>query len=160
MNNEIRVIARYRALIISRYFITLLLLIMSLYLGFIRYALSPFYILLALNVIPTILNNVFKEYTGKSKLLMEITKEQTFKLIYLKGKYKYSRLNYVSNSIAYLITLLLICLWQYNYSTSGNIYKIIVYVPAIILVTGVFLRLLGNVFYLFKLKYDLSNNRM
>jgi hypothetical protein len=56
MNNEIRVIARYRALIISRYFITLLLLIMSLYLGFIRYALSPFYILLALNVIPTILN--------------------------------------------------------------------------------------------------------
>lgn len=160
MKNEIRAIAKFRSLIISRYFITLLLLIVSLYLGFIRYALSPFYILLALNVLPAILNNVFKEYACKSKLLSDITKDQPFKLNYLKGKYKYSRLNYVSNSISYLITLLLIGLWQYNYSNSGNIKELIIYIPAIILVIGVLLRFLGNVFYQLKIHYDLSHNRV
>jgi hypothetical protein len=160
MKREIRLIAKYRALIISKYFITLLLCIMSLYLGIMRYALSPFYILLVLNILPPVLNHVIREYSGKNRLLSDIRKDQPFKLKLLKNKYKYTRLNYVSNSISYLSALLLIGMWQYNYSASENMIDLIVPVPVIILAAGIFVRLLGIIFYQLKLSYDLSHNRM
>jgi len=83
MKNEIHTIAGYRALKISKYSITLLLGITTLYLGFLRYPASPFYILLILNILPPISNHAFKEYATKysaNKLLHGIVDDIPFQL--------------------------------------------------------------------------------
>ena len=163
MKKEINAVAGYRALMISKYFITLLLGIASFYLGIIRYAMSPFYILLMLNILPPILNYALKDYAKKNivnRLLAGFVEDIPFQLNMLKRKYKYSRLNYFSNSISYLFALLLLCLWQYNYNITENINELIIKLPLTILATGVSLRFLGIVVYRLKFPYDLSHNKL
>ena len=162
MKKEIHIIANYRALIISKHFISLLLLAATLYLGIFRYPISPFYILLFLNILPYILNYAFRDYAGRyhSKLLISITQDIPFRLVHLKEKYKYTRLSYISNSFSYLLALLLLCLWQINYNTTADMVPTIAILPVSILITGLALRLLGVFLYFIKVPYDLSNNRL
>jgi hypothetical protein len=162
MKSEIRAVSGYRALIISRNYISLLLGIVSLYLGFIKYAVSSLYILLLLLALPPILRFALLDYSKKnpSRFIAGITKDIPFKLNFLKEKYKYTRLNYISNSISYLFALVLICLWQLNYRSRTDIATFLIYVPEFILVSGLLLRLLGAAFYRLKFPYDLSHNRL
>ena len=162
MKKEIRAVSNYRALIISKCYLTSVLGIASLYLGFLRYAMSPLYILLLLNILPPILVIAFHDYGKKYKVkvLLSITKDTPFQLSSLKKKYKYSKLSYVTNSVSYLFALILISLWQFNYNTSVNINTGLIKLPVIILITGVSLRFLGSLFYKIKIRYDLSHNKV
>jgi hypothetical protein len=160
MKIEIRTIAGYRALIVSKFFMSLLLFLASLYLGYLRYALSPFYILLMLNILPPVLKSAFKEYALKNKLISRLTADEPFQLNILKTKYKYTKLSYSANTMSYLFALLLLCLWQYNYSTSSYIDVLVSRFPLFILISGVLLRFLGIVYYRLKFPFDLSHNKL
>jgi len=162
MKKEIRAVSNYRALIISKYYLTALLGITSLYLGFLRYAMSPLYILLLLNILPPVLVIAFNDYGKKYnvKVLLSIIKDAPFQLRNLKMKYRYSKLHYVTNSASYLFALILIGLWQYNYNTSANINTGLLKLPIIILTTAFSIRLLGVIFYQIKIPYDLEHNKV
>lgn len=162
MKKEIRSIAKHRALLISKYYLALLLLPTSLYLSFLKYALSPFYIFILLYGMPPILNSAIKDYSVRhsSHFLKNITEDTPFLLNHLKVKYKYSTLSYFTNSISYFFALLLIGLWQYNFSSIIRIHPVLQVVPAFILFTALTLRYLGIVFYQIKLPIDLSHNRV
>ncbi|HHV09799.1 MAG TPA: hypothetical protein GXX75_05930 [Clostridiales bacterium] len=162
MKKEIRAIASYRALIISKAFISILLGIVTLYLAYFRYPASPLYILLLLNALPPILKFAFQDYAKRypNKLLLGITQDTDFTLNYLKGKYKYSKPGSVSNSVSYIIALFLMCLWQLQYSRSGNTGPYMTLVPVTIMAAGLGLRFLSALLYNFKLHYDISHNKM
>ena len=161
MKREIRVIANHRALMLSRYFLSILLGIVSLYLGFLRYPVSPLYILLFLNILPSIIKYAIHDYSNKNRnhFITAISAEKPFKLENLKAKYKYSKLVYISNSISYLLAIFLLCLWQINYSNT-EIDSIISILPLSILAAGLMSRFLGLFFYRIKLPYDLLHNRI
>jgi hypothetical protein len=162
MKIEIRAIANYRGVIISKRFLTLFLGLISLYLGVIKYAMSPLYILIILSALPPILSFALKDYAQKYKykLLIELTQDKPFLLNVLKRKYKYSKVDYVATSISYLLALIFIGLWQYNYTTLENIHNTLEKVPVLILAAGLVLRFLTIIFYRIKLPYDLSHNRV
>lgn len=162
MKKEISVVANHRALVISKGFLTYVLLITALYLGLRRLTASPLYILLFLILLPNILSFAAKDYGEKSqsKLLQNIINEQPFLLGTLKKKYKYTKLHYTSNSISYLISIILIGLWQYSFNTQYYLPDYIKYIPAITIASGLAVRLVGIVFYQLKFRYDLINNRI
>lgn len=162
MKREVRSIASYRALIFGKYFLTILLGALSLYLGLKRYPMSPLYILIILSILPPILVYALKDYSKKSSIpiLTAIVHEPEYKLTHLRDKYHYSRISYIANSISYLFALLLICLWQYNYNQTMQSHPILLLLPVIILVTGVISRFFIYIFYYFKLPYDLTHNKL
>ena len=162
MNKEIRAIAYYRALIISKLFLSFTLLAVALYLGLLRLPISPIYIMLFLNALPPIFSFTANDYYKKShnKILQDIIKEDPFLLGSLKRKYKYTKLRYVTNSVSYLISLFLMALWQYSYSQQHYLPDYLKSIPIILLSSGIMIRLLGNWFYQLKLRYDLSHNKV
>ena len=162
MKKEIRAVAYYRALIISKWFLTSVLLIMALYLGLRRFPISPLYILLFLNVLPPILSFAVIDYSKKAqyKLLQNMVRENDFLLGTLKKKYNYSKLRYISNSASYLISLILISLWQYNYSQSYYLPEHLRLIPILSLSVSILIRILGSGFYQLKFRYDVSHNKV
>jgi hypothetical protein len=162
MKNEIRAIAGYKALLISKFFICLCLALSAYYVGYIGYASSPVYILLVYFVLPSILSYAFKDYSGKldHKFLKEITNNPPFLLNSLKRKYHYTRVNYVTNNISFFFILFLICLWLSSMYKIDNISVFTLSIPKFMLIVGILLRILGNIFYLLKLPYDLTHNKV
>ncbi len=162
IKKEIHAIASYRALLISKWLLSFLLLIMALYLGFLRLPISPLFILLFLNILPSIFNFAAKDYNKKHhiKFLQNLVNEDSFLLQTLKVKYKYTKLGYATNSISYLTAIALIGIWQYSYSRQYYIPSYLKNIPFLILVLGFTIRLAGIVFYELKLRNDLSNNKV
>ncbi|MDF2945033.1 MAG: hypothetical protein K0S01_3891 [Herbinix sp.] len=162
MKKEIRAVANYKAILISKNYITILLGIIALYLGIYKYIMSPLYILIVMNALPPILTFALKDYAEKYKLqaLTNITEDKPFRLSNLKRKYRYSRVKYVANSISYLLALFLISLWQYKYNNSEDIQGILINVPVLILASGLALRFLTIIFFQIKLPYDVSHNKV
>lgn len=162
MKKEIRLIAGYRALIISKYYLSILLGITTLYLAQKRYTVSSLYVLLFLDVLPQIVSFALKDYAKKldHKILKTLTEDHEFKLKQLKSKYKYTKVNYLSNSVSYLLALLLICLWQINYSQWMQNHPVLVYLPLFVLSSSLLIRFIGIIFYQFKFPYDLRHNKL
>ena len=162
MNKEIHAIASYRALMFSKWFLSICLLIMALYLGIRRFPVSPLYILLFLNALPIIFSFAVIDYNkkGQNKLLQNLVKEDSFLLGTLKTKYKYTKLRYAANSISYLTAIALMGLWQYSYNVQYYVPVYLKNIPVFILASGLAVRLVGIVFYQLKLRYDLSNNKV
>jgi len=162
MKNEIRAISGYRALIISKFFLSVSLILSTLYIGFFGYQISPFYIFLVLNLLPPILSYALKDYVKRYqfKLLKQIAEDTPFHLSTLKKKYHYSRLGYVTNSISFLFSLVFLFLWQYNCSTTPNTISTILYQPTFFILTSILIRFTGIIFYRIKLPIDLVNNRV
>lgn len=160
INKEIRSLSNYRALLLSKYYISVLLLIVSIYLVIKKYPASSFYILIILYTFPAILNFALSDYAKKykSKLLLRITKDIPFILQSLKNKYKYTQLNYISNSITYLLCMLLLFLWQISYSKSSE--GLLSLVPYIIIVSGIAVRIIFLIIYHFKLTHHVKHNRI
>ena len=162
MIKDIRAVAYYRALIISKGFLSSVLLIIGLYLGLRRFPVSPLYILLFLNALPPILSYAAIDYSKKSqnKILQTMVKDNDFLLGTLKKKYNYSKLRYISNSASYLISLILIALWQFNYSQSHYLPEHLRLIPIQLLFVTILMRIMGNVFYSLKFRYDLAHNKV
>lgn len=162
MKNEIRVVAYHRALLISKWSLSFVLLIVALYLGIQRLPMSPLYILLLLNILPPIFSTAIIDYSKKSqnKVLLSIVKDDPFLLNTIKAKYKYTKLRYFTNSASYLISLFLIGLWQYNYSQQYYLPDYLKSIPIMLIASSLVIRLLGMFFYRWKLPYDLFNNKV
>lgn len=162
IQSEIIVTSLYRALIITKYYLTASLAITFLLLVFIGYTESAFYILLTLNAIPPILSFVLKDYSKKkvNSYLFSFIEDNSFILDNLKAKYKYQKIKYITNLISYLITLVLLILWQYTYLSKGGIIQQFIYLPTALLLSSLFIHLVLIVFYIIKIKYDLTNNNL
>jgi hypothetical protein len=163
MNNEIKTISKYRALMIGKYYMTLCLILSFFILGYQNYTDIPVYILLFLYILPPVLSFALRDYIKRYniKILQNISNITPFILSTLKKKYCYSRVNNISNSISFFIALILLSLWQYNYyNISDRISIFCLYSPAIILVSSVLIRYSSIIFYYFKLSYDLKNNKV
>lgn len=162
MKKEIRLIAGYRALIISRYILTTLLGIITLYLGQKNYAVSSLYVLIILNTCPYILIYALKDYAKNSsnKFLKAVTEEKEFKLKLLKSKYKYSNVSYFANSVSYILALLLICLWQLNYNRTMYGHPFLKTLPLEILVFSLVVLVIGVIFYQIRIPYIIRHNKL
>lgn len=160
MKNEIQSIAKLRGLILSKRYITVSLGAAAFFLGALGLPVSPLYILLILNLIPPVLSYTLNNSASKSKLLQSIRNDKPFQLNNIKVKYKYSKINDIANSIAYSITIILICLWQINYKYTGSFHYILSRLPLLILATGLALRFITALLYRIKLPYDLLHNKV
>lgn len=152
----------YRALIITRFYLTACLAISFLLLVVVGYTESAFYILLTLNAIPPILSFVIQDYSKKNvnSHLHSFIEDNSFTLYNLKVKYGYQKVKHITNFISYLITLILLLLWQYAYLLKGGISQEFVYLPTVLLLSSFLIYLVLIVFYIFKIKYDLTNNNL
>ncbi len=162
MKYEIRTVANYRGLMISKYYLAVSLLLTSLYLGFLRYNLSSLYILFILAVFPYALSAGLRDCSskGKSSFLARLASEKRFLLSNLQKKYKYTHISHTANSIVYPIILILIGLWQFRNGSVPGMDDYLRNLPAFLLLTGLLLRLAATIFYRLKLPYDLSHNRV
>lgn len=162
MKNEIRSISKYRALLLSKYYLNIILGFTSLYLGAKQTAISSLYILIFLDFLPPILVFALKDYSSKyknNKFLQDITQEDAFQLKHLKKKYKYTKIGYIANAAAYIFTMILICLWQLNYYYVGNLNDFLRKLPLLTLATSVTLRFLAVIIYRIKLPYNIMHNK-
>jgi len=161
MRKEIRLISKYKALGLSKNFMSICLVISTIYVSLQRYPVSPLYILFLLHVLPPILSFAIKDYANRyhNKILIYLSKENPFLLSALKRKYHYSRINDSSNTFSFYFTLIMLILWQYNYITMYYIESWHLYIPVIILSVALFIRSIGTIFYQFKLHYDISTNK-
>ncbi len=162
MKKEIRQLSQYRSLIISRHFLTLILSITTIAFVTGNYNMAPLYTVILLNIFPPVLEYAISDNIKNAKLpfLIALAKEETFLLSHLKKKYQYSRVKYLSNSVTFLIAMLFLALWQYNFSTKALVPPYLQKLPVIILSSGLFLRIIGFPFYQVKLHYDLTHNRL
>lgn len=162
IQSEIIKTSLYRALIITRYYLTICLTISFLLLAIAGYTESAFYILLALNTMPSVLSFIVTDYSKKkpdSWLFFSI-KDNTFILENLKTRYGYKKIMHITNFVSYLITLVLLILWQYTYLSKGGIIQQFIYLPTILILSSLLVHLVFVVFYIFKIKYDLSNSKL
>lgn len=162
MKNEIRLIARYRGMMISKYYFILILSLITIYLSMLRLAPSSLYILFTSVVMVPILKFMLIDLSHKhhNRFLTEIKQESPFLLSSLKQKYNYSKTNSFVNSITYIITCLLICLWQISNSLSDELNTYLCRLPFTVLITGVMLRFLSVAIYRAKLPYDIIHNKL
>lgn len=162
IQSEIIKTSLYRSLIITKYYLTTFLAISFLLLAVAGYTESAFYILLSLNAIPPILSIILKDYSKKQpdSWLFSFMEDNAFILDNLKAKYSYLKIKHITNFVSYLITLVLLILWQFTYLSKGGILQQFIYLPTILVVSSLFVHLMLFVFYIFKIKYDLSNNRL
>lgn len=162
MRNEIIKTSRYQALIISRYYMSICLGVSFLILALAGYTVSALYIFLILNIMPSILSYIIKDVANNRNhvFLKSIVKETPFLLGNLKKVYHYTKLTHIANAISYVVALLLLLLWQYNYTTRGGIQATFTYLPTGILFSSVILRILCFFWYVWKLPYDLSHNKL
>ncbi len=162
MKYEIRTIANYRGLILSKYYIAVLLSLMSLYLGHTKQNPSSLYILVILAVLPYALSSGLRDYSGKGRhpLLVRIASERHFLLDNLKKTYHYTSTGHIANSVTYPILLILIGLWQYKNNSSSISNDFLRNAPVFIISSGLLLRLAGTAFYRLKLPHDLFHNQV
>lgn len=162
MKKEIRSVSNYRALLISKYYLNTVLLIITLYLGMINYAVSSFYVLLMLNLLPPILSAGFKDFNTKYdiSLMKRIVLDSPFLLNSMKKKYRYTHLRYITNSISYIIAFLLLAIWQYSYNRTDNLLPRLAFVPLFVALSTLILRITGSIFYRLKLRYDILHNKV
>lgn len=162
MRKEIRQIANFRALNISKYYMSICLAITFLLLSFAGFTESALYILLILNIMPAVLSYIIKDAAtqGNRKFPKSMVEEQPFILRNLKRKYHYTKLNYITNQVSYTITMILLLLWQYNYTTKGGIQSNFTYVPTGILLSSFAIRIFCILIYFWKLPNDLFHNRI
>ncbi len=162
MKKEIKSISGYRALILSKVYICILLTISTLYLGIHRISNSPLYILLILLILPSIISYVLQDYTLKKQnhFIINLIQEPPVLLNSLRKKYRYSRVSYLSNQIAYLITVLLICLWQISNMKDMYLSDLLCKLPLLILTTALTLRFLLAILYSFKIPHDVMLNKI
>lgn len=147
---------------ITKYYLTIALTISFLLLVIVGDTESAFYILLTLNAIPPILSFILKDYSKKKahSYLFTFIEDNRFILDNLKCKYKYQKIKHITNLISYLIALVLLILWQYTYLSKDRIIQQFIYLPTALLVSSLFFYLILIVFYIIKIKYDLTNNNL
>ncbi|MBH1942455.1 hypothetical protein I5677_16255 [Mobilitalea sibirica] len=118
MKQERKVVSGYRSLMMSKHYISLCLIVSFFLVSYYGYAPSPIYILLIFYLLPPIIENSLKEYIGKRKdnFISKLIAESPFYLTTLQKKYRFNKLNYVSNSMVYIIILL----WFYNKYWGGT----------------------------------------
>ncbi|MBE5966698.1 MAG: hypothetical protein E7255_06990 [Lachnospiraceae bacterium] len=162
MRKEIFKISAYRALIISRIYLSLCLAVSFFLLSLAGSTEAAFYILLILNLLPVLLSYLIKNAAVATQkvFFIALTKEPPFLLNNLKKKYKYTKLHHFTNSVSFTAALLLLLLWQYNYHTKGGIQKSLLFLPTGILLSSMLLRILSIPYYYWKLHIDLSCNRI
>lgn len=162
IQSEVIKTSSYRALIITKYYLTICLAISFLLLAFAGYTESAFYILLTLNAIPPILSYVLKDYSKNraNSWLSSFTEDKTFTLNNLKAIYGYLKVEHIANSVSYLITLVLLILWQYTYISKGGMMQELIYLPTLLLLSSLLVHLVLFIFYIFKIRWVLSNNSL
>jgi len=162
MRREIARISNYHALIISSFYMSICLAISFLLFSFVGFTESALYIFLILNLMPAILTHIIKDIAGQGKnhFLKKILIETPFILSNLKRKYRYTKLKFITKQISYFVTLFLLLLWQYNYTIKGGIQANFTYLPTAILISSILIRILGTLFYYWKLPHDLTHNRI
>ena len=162
IQSEIIKTSLYRGLIINKYYLTICLTISFLLLAFAGYTEAAFYILLTLNVIPPILVFALKDYSKRNSdsWLFSFIEEKDFILDVIKIKYGYLKIKYITNFVSYLVTLVLLILWQYTYLSKGGMKQQFIYLPTILILSSLLIHFASIVFYIIKIKYDLSNNKL
>lgn len=149
MNYEIKMISRYRSLVISKYY-----LIISLLLGFIFTLYkgdtsAPLYILISYMII-LLFNSII---IGKNP-----PKEQAYIFTEVIKKYNYSFEGYIINNNSFSIMLLVLIMWQITYKNIIYVPEYIYLFPSFILCSFILIKLFLSIFYNIKIRICLYYN--
>ena len=162
MKHEIWKVSNYRTLIFTTYYMSFYLIICTLYNGYMGYALSPFYILILLHIMPPILSHIIINISAQSNSIWfkNPLKNNPFLLTSLQRKYNFNKQDYIIRSFNFYFILFLIILWQINYRSSTLFYQWYSFAPGVLLGSLVLLRILGTLIYYVKIHYTLTHNKL
>lgn len=151
MDLEIKNLSKYRSLIISRWFINVELFLFTFYLVMNMKSITTMIIILAFNISIMIIRDMLSSRLKKEKVIFSM----------LRKKYGYSKLDYVTQSIAYAWCIFLMVLWQITLSKvmPYDIY-FLNYTPTFIILISLLIRIIGEIFYNIKIRLDLKGNKI
>ncbi|MBQ9120189.1 MAG: hypothetical protein IJY09_09095 [Lachnospiraceae bacterium] len=137
MDEEIRLVSRFRALILGRIIVSLsLFLYLLCTMGYGYRPTSPIYILGVLNIFSWPIEALLAPYV----------KKRTIVLPYLRKHYRYSSLRFASNNIISFLTCLLLLLWQICQDTTRLPVAWFRFVPLTLLVIMLLFRTIAPFF--------------
>lgn len=152
INKEIYMVSSYRALMIAKYSLSLILfLYMILATALTKVSSSPLYILLSIYFIPIVLVYFLNQLKSQRK-----TSDKKYNLPFLLKKYHFKQECYFTNSISFLFTCLLLGLWQYKTNTLYSV-SLFSFLPTIILLINISIRVFFTIYYIFKIHHDYSS---
>lgn len=137
MDAEIRLVSRFRALMLSRYIVSVALLafwVVTYCLG-LRLA-SPIYIAATLNLLPLGLEAFLAPYIPKKAVVLP----------YLRKRYHYNSLRFAANNLTTLLTCFLLLLWQKHLDISPLTNIWLELTPSLLLIFLILFRLIAPFF--------------
>ena len=149
MNYEINQYSKYGALVISKIYLLILLLITTAYYIYLHYSLVPFYIFASFVILPSLFGELFQKF---------IPKEGGYLLTTLRKRFKYTHKKYWGNNIAYFYIIFLLMLWQLRHQIKPPIIDFMTYYPVFLIVSSFIIRFVGIIIYTIILRHKLSNS--
>ncbi len=140
-------ISAMRGLLVSNRFLALLLVCVQLYYVFNHIRLySALYILLLDLVFPMIMDGMIRGHSAPQN-------EDDLPLPLLRKKYRYNAVAAKALSFGFLLNIIMLIAWHYNYRTNPPEQDFLQSLPAAILIAYVCVRLLVWIFYLLVFRY-------
>lgn len=149
MNYEIIQFSKYRSLMITKYYLMIMLFLSSNFYIYLRYSAIPLYIFISLVFLPMLFGELFDKF---------IPKENSYLLSTLRKKYQYTHKKYYGNNIGYFYIVFLLMLWQFRYQIKPPIISFMTYYPVFLIFSSFAIRFAGIIIYTSKIKHQLSNS--
>lgn len=135
-NYDLFLLCNYKALLTVRNYLLSCFTIMSFYFGYYRITLIPFYLLILLVILPSLLHNAFKENTKVADYFPQLST----RMGYCAKKQKSLR------SVFYLI-LVMLFLWYLRWQTLSNIATWNRLLPSILIISSLVIYTIGQYYY-------------
>lgn len=151
--SEIITLSNYKGIMVGKKFLNITLTISVIIVAFYKLALSPLYILILLNALPSAIAFILRDYQGS------LLQDKDFDLKYLKDKFQYTKSNYVFNIISFSLSVFLVLLWQINYATLNKGYFWFMFLPSFISITSIIIRFAVSIYYRITLAKEIMHHK-
>lgn len=150
MNYEISLFSKYHSLMITKYYLMIMLFLSANFYIYLRYSAIPLYIFVSLVFLPMLFSELFAKF---------IPKENTYLLSTLRKKYKYTHKKYYGNNIGYFYIVFLLMLWQLRHQIKPPVIDFMTYYPIFLIFSSFIIRFVCIIICTSKIRHQLLNSQ-
>lgn len=149
LRHDLHQICRYKALSTARRYLILMLLLLTLYVGYYGISLVPFYLCVMLAILPSLLLDAFQGSKEPSKTLTNV--------IHSLG---YTKKRFQGLKVTFYLTLALLLLWFVRLLKQPLVEVWLKYSPAILIISSLLIYTIGQYYYFRRFHELLMSNRI
>lgn len=146
-NHDLFLLCNYKALLITRNYLLSCFILITFYFGYYRITLIPFYLLILLVILPSLLQNAFKEKTEVADYFPQLST----RMGYSAKKQKSLR------AVFYLI-LVMLFLWYHRWQALSNIATWNKILPTILIISSLIIYTIGQYYYFVRFHKAMMNH--